>query len=86
MGARGLGWVLMLYPTDIRARWALAWLGALVCAACILLLLLLKKEDVKGEHSEAARGQNCVLSTASPTLLPAGWLKSLHAGCGSKGE
>ncbi|OXB66258.1 hypothetical protein ASZ78_000683 [Callipepla squamata] len=46
----------------VRARWALAWLGVLVCAACILLLLLLKKEDVKG------------------------WLKSLRAGCGSKGE
>ncbi|XP_010725233.2 interleukin-17 receptor C, partial [Meleagris gallopavo] len=31
----------------MRARWALAWLGVLVCTACILLLLLLKKEDVK---------------------------------------
>ncbi|XP_042692177.1 interleukin-17 receptor C, partial [Centrocercus urophasianus] len=31
----------------MRARWVLAWLGVLVCAACILLLLLLKKEDMK---------------------------------------
>ncbi|NXO05266.1 I17RC protein, partial [Rhinopomastus cyanomelas] len=32
----------------VHARWALAWMGVLLGAACILLLLLLKKEDVKG--------------------------------------
>lgn len=52
-----MGRLLTLCPTDTRARWALAWLGVLLCAACILLLLLLKKDDVKGEHSGAARGQ-----------------------------
>ncbi|NXC49847.1 I17RC protein, partial [Penelope pileata] len=31
----------------LHVRWALAWLGGLLCTACILLLLLLKKEDVK---------------------------------------
>uniref|UniRef100_A0A8C4XND7 Interleukin 17 receptor C n=1 Tax=Falco tinnunculus TaxID=100819 RepID=A0A8C4XND7_FALTI len=32
----------------LRARWALAWMGVLLGASCLLLLLLLKKEDVKG--------------------------------------
>ncbi|XP_074008380.1 interleukin-17 receptor C [Numenius arquata] len=32
----------------LHARWVLAWMGALLGAACLLLLLLLKKEDVKG--------------------------------------
>uniref|UniRef100_A0A8B9TGC0 Interleukin-17 receptor C/E N-terminal domain-containing protein n=1 Tax=Anas platyrhynchos TaxID=8839 RepID=A0A8B9TGC0_ANAPL len=32
----------------LRTRWALAWMGLLLGAACILLLLLLKKEDLKG--------------------------------------
>ncbi|XP_064375109.1 interleukin-17 receptor C isoform X2 [Dromaius novaehollandiae] len=32
----------------LHARWALAWMAALLCATCILLLLLLKQEDVKG--------------------------------------
>lgn len=77
---------MTLCPTDMRARWALAWLGVLVCAACILLLLLLKKEDMKGERSGAACGQNCMLSTVSPSLFPAVWLKSLRTGRGSKGE
>uniref|UniRef100_A0A8C3K529 Interleukin 17 receptor E n=1 Tax=Calidris pygmaea TaxID=425635 RepID=A0A8C3K529_9CHAR len=35
---------------DLHARWVLAWMGALLGAACLLLLLLLKKEDVKGER------------------------------------
>ncbi|XP_068264999.1 interleukin-17 receptor C isoform X2 [Nyctibius grandis] len=32
----------------LRARWVLAWMGVLLGATCLLLLLLLKKEDVKG--------------------------------------
>ncbi|NXH11804.1 I17RC protein, partial [Bucco capensis] len=32
----------------LRTRWALAWMGVLLGAAGLLLLLLLKKEDVKG--------------------------------------
>ncbi|NXK57244.1 I17RC protein, partial [Chauna torquata] len=40
----------------LRARWALAWMGVLLCAACILLGLLVKKEDVKGERG-ARRGR-----------------------------
>ncbi|NXT58968.1 I17RC protein, partial [Pluvianellus socialis] len=32
----------------LRARWALAWMGVLLGTTCLLLLLLLKKEDVKG--------------------------------------
>ncbi|NWU80433.1 I17RC protein, partial [Onychorhynchus coronatus] len=32
----------------LRARWALVWMGVLVVAACLLLLLVLKKEDMKG--------------------------------------
>uniref|UniRef100_A0A672V3V3 SEFIR domain-containing protein n=1 Tax=Strigops habroptila TaxID=2489341 RepID=A0A672V3V3_STRHB len=34
-------------PTDLRARWVLAWMGVLLGAACLLLLLLLKKEGIK---------------------------------------
>ncbi|NWR62252.1 I17RC protein, partial [Bucorvus abyssinicus] len=34
----------------LRARWALAWMGVLLGATCLLLLLLLKKEDMKGER------------------------------------
>ncbi|NXL39691.1 I17RC protein, partial [Glaucidium brasilianum] len=34
----------------LRARWALVWMGVLLGAACLLLLVLLKKEDVKGER------------------------------------
>ncbi|KAM4769447.1 interleukin-17 receptor C [Cyanocitta cristata] len=45
----------------LRTHWALVWMGVLLGAACLLLLLLMKKEDMKG------------------------WLKSLRAGCGSKG-
>ncbi|NXR00415.1 I17RC protein, partial [Sagittarius serpentarius] len=32
----------------LRTRWALAWMGVLLGATCLLLLLLLKKEDMKG--------------------------------------
>ncbi|NXP48171.1 I17RC protein, partial [Heliornis fulica] len=32
----------------LRARWVLVWMGVLLGAVCLLLLLLLKKEDVKG--------------------------------------
>ncbi|NXE30794.1 I17RC protein, partial [Ardeotis kori] len=32
----------------LRARWVLAWMGVLLGTACLLLLLLMKKEDVKG--------------------------------------
>ncbi|XP_074770480.1 interleukin-17 receptor C [Athene noctua] len=31
----------------LRARWALVWMGVLLGAACLLLLVLLKKEDLK---------------------------------------
>ncbi|XP_033921748.1 interleukin-17 receptor C [Melopsittacus undulatus] len=31
-----------------RARWVLAWMGVLLGAACLLFLLLLKKENIKG--------------------------------------
>ncbi|NXG45036.1 I17RC protein, partial [Psilopogon haemacephalus] len=34
----------------LRTRWALAWMGVLLGAASLLLLFLLKKEDVKGEQ------------------------------------
>lgn len=37
-------------PADLHAHWVLAWMGVLLGAACILLLLLLKKEDLKGER------------------------------------
>ncbi|NXJ73831.1 I17RC protein, partial [Trogon melanurus] len=40
-------WACPLYKY-LHARWALAWMGVLLGAACVLLLLLLKKEDVKG--------------------------------------
>ncbi|NXD69063.1 I17RC protein, partial [Eolophus roseicapillus] len=33
----------------LRARWVLAWMGVLLGAACLLLVLLLKKEHIKGE-------------------------------------
>ncbi|XP_057261517.1 interleukin-17 receptor C isoform X3 [Pezoporus wallicus] len=32
----------------LRARWVLAWMGVMLGAACLLLLLLLKKENIKG--------------------------------------
>ncbi|NWS20385.1 I17RC protein, partial [Pachyramphus minor] len=32
----------------LRARWALVWMGVLLAAVCLLLLLVLKKEDMKG--------------------------------------
>ncbi|NWU89128.1 I17RC protein, partial [Upupa epops] len=32
----------------LRARWALVWMGVLLGTVCLLLLFLLKKEDVKG--------------------------------------
>ncbi|NWS48836.1 I17RC protein, partial [Probosciger aterrimus] len=32
----------------LRARWVLAWMGVLLGAACLLLVLLLKKEHIKG--------------------------------------
>ncbi|NXG24232.1 I17RC protein, partial [Grallaria varia] len=32
----------------LRARWALVWMGVLLGVACLLLLLLLKKENMKG--------------------------------------
>ncbi|NXJ62556.1 I17RC protein, partial [Rostratula benghalensis] len=33
----------------LHARWALVWMGVLLGSACLLLLLLLKKEDMKGK-------------------------------------
>ncbi|NWY63354.1 I17RC protein, partial [Chionis minor] len=46
----GTGVALWACPLHkyLRARWALAWMGVLLGATCLLLLLLLKKEDVKG--------------------------------------
>ncbi|NXN27922.1 I17RC protein, partial [Nycticryphes semicollaris] len=32
----------------LHARWALVWMGVLLGSVCLLLLLLLKKEDMKG--------------------------------------
>ncbi|NXB39750.1 I17RC protein, partial [Eulacestoma nigropectus] len=32
----------------LRTHWALGWMGVLLGAACLLLLLLMKKEDMKG--------------------------------------
>ncbi|KAM4893691.1 interleukin-17 receptor C isoform 4-T4 [Sylvia borin] len=32
----------------LRTHWALVWMGVLLGATCLLLLLLMKKEDVKG--------------------------------------
>lgn len=85
------GWALTPShrPADLRTRWALAWMGLLLGAACILLLLLLKKEDLKGERG-ARRGRAPLGVLAqpdtSPPPLPAGWLKSLRAGYGNEGE
>uniref|UniRef100_A0A8C3VFN4 Interleukin 17 receptor C n=1 Tax=Catharus ustulatus TaxID=91951 RepID=A0A8C3VFN4_CATUS len=36
-------------PADLRTHWALVWMGVLLGTACLLLLLLMKKEDMKGE-------------------------------------
>ncbi|XP_030425603.1 interleukin-17 receptor C isoform X1 [Gopherus evgoodei] len=43
----GTGWACSL-EKYLRARWALAWMGVLLSTFCILLLLLLKKENLKG--------------------------------------
>ncbi|NXD01959.1 I17RC protein, partial [Certhia familiaris] len=32
----------------LRSHWALVWMGVLLGAACLLLLFLMKKEDIKG--------------------------------------
>lgn len=74
-------------PADLHTRWALVWMGVLLGAACLLLLLLMKKEDMKGEWRTS--GGCAWLGTPPGTslpLLPTGWLKSLRAGYGSKGE
>lgn len=67
----------------IRARWALAWLGALVCAACILLLLLLKKEDVKGwlKSLRAGCGSKAPLRGRRALLLHAAEPVAERAAC-----
>lgn len=76
-------------PADLRARWVLAWMGVLLGAACLLLLLLLKQKDVKGERCPCG---GCAWpgipprDPTSPSPLPAGWLKSLRADHGSEGE
>ncbi|NWI68501.1 I17RC protein, partial [Todus mexicanus] len=72
----------------LRTRWVLAWMGVLLGTACLLLLLLLLKEDVKGEWCLSG---GCTWPETPPgfpslPLLPAGWLKSLRAGYGSEGE
>ncbi|NWW06090.1 I17RC protein, partial [Oreocharis arfaki] len=71
----------------LRTRWALVWMGVLLGAACLLLLFLVKKENMKGEWCTSG---GCAWPGTPPEtslpLLSAGWLKSLRAGCGSKGE
>ncbi|NXY37738.1 I17RC protein, partial [Pomatorhinus ruficollis] len=71
----------------LRTHWALVWMGVLLGAAFLLLLLLMKKEDMKGEWCTSG---SCAWPGTPPgtslPLLPAGWLKSLRAGYGSKGE
>lgn len=74
---------------DLRTRWVLAWMGVLVGAACLLLVLLLKKEDMKGEWclpGGCAQPGNPPGDPASLLVLPTGWLKSLRADYGSEGE
>ncbi|NXY51530.1 I17RC protein, partial [Ceuthmochares aereus] len=46
----GTGVTLWACPLHkyLHTRWALAWMGVLLGAACLILLLLLKKEDAKG--------------------------------------
>ncbi|NWZ79525.1 I17RC protein, partial [Poecile atricapillus] len=71
----------------LRTHWALVWMGVLLGATCLLLLLLVKKEDMKGEWctSGGCAWPGTPSGTSLP-LLPAGWLKSLRAGYGSRGE
>ncbi|NWT08554.1 I17RC protein, partial [Vireo altiloquus] len=71
----------------LRTHWALVWMGVLLGTACLLLLLLMKKEDVKGEWctSGGCAWPGTLPGTSLP-LLSTGWLKSLRAGCASKGE
>ncbi|XP_074054706.1 interleukin-17 receptor C isoform X2 [Macrotis lagotis] len=52
----GVLWVCSLQKY-VHKRWVLAWLGFLVLAACILLLLLANRGGVKG----AARGRRALL-------------------------
>ncbi|XP_021265701.1 interleukin-17 receptor C [Numida meleagris] len=67
----------------MRARWALAWLGVLLCAACILLLLLLKKEDVKGwlKSLRAGCGSKAPLRGRRALLLHAAEPVAERAAC-----
>ncbi|XP_072203636.1 interleukin-17 receptor C [Excalfactoria chinensis] len=66
-----------------RARWALAWLGVLLCAACILLLLLLKKDDVKGwlKSLRAGCGSKAPLRGRRSLLLHAAEPVAERAAC-----
>ncbi|NXQ37552.1 I17RC protein, partial [Alaudala cheleensis] len=48
-------------PADLRTHWALVWMGVLLGAACLLLLLLMKKEDMKGP----LQGQRALLVHAA---------------------
>ncbi|XP_038004894.1 interleukin-17 receptor C isoform X2 [Motacilla alba alba] len=43
----GVLWACPLHKY-LRTHWALVWMGVLLGAACLLLLLLMKKEDMKG--------------------------------------
>ncbi|NXK88799.1 I17RC protein, partial [Formicarius rufipectus] len=73
----------------LRARWALVWMGVLLGAACLLLLLLLKKENVKGEQCNpggCSWPRTCLRTPPHLPLLFTEWLKSLRAGYGSEGE
>ncbi|XP_066859471.1 interleukin-17 receptor C [Anser cygnoides] len=67
----------------LRTRWALAWMGVLLCAACILLLLLLKKEDLKGwlKSLRAGYGSEAPLRGRRMLLLHAAEPVAERAAC-----
>ncbi|XP_068551077.1 interleukin-17 receptor C [Anas acuta] len=67
----------------LRTRWALAWMGLLLGAACILLLLLLKKEDLKGwlKSLRAGYGNEAPLRGRRMLLLHAAEPAAERAAC-----
>ncbi|XP_035168209.1 interleukin-17 receptor C, partial [Oxyura jamaicensis] len=67
----------------LRTRWALAWMGVLLCAACILLLLLLKKDDLKGwlKSLRAGYGSEAPLRGRRMLLLHAAEPAAERAAC-----
>ncbi|XP_059712599.1 LOW QUALITY PROTEIN: interleukin-17 receptor C [Haemorhous mexicanus] len=81
----GTGVVLWACPLHkyLRTHWALVWMGVLLGAACLLLLLLMKKEDMKGwlKSLRAGYGSNDPLQGRRALLVHAAEPVAERAAC-----